>query len=107
MSIRIHNGNLAGPAPSPSTRPDESLQASGSSGKVLSSSIAAGEDRVEISALSEGVDGANRALEAGDASRVQRLAALYQTGAYQVDSLQVSRALVSDAIGGHGLEGND
>jgi hypothetical protein len=39
------------------------------------------------------------------AARVQQLAALYQNGQYQVNSTDVSRAIVNNALTSEGMEG--
>ena len=62
--------------------------------KQSAASSVSGEDRVEISSLSENI------AASGDmhAARVQDIAALYASGRYSPDAMLVSRALVSHAL---------
>jgi hypothetical protein len=100
--MRIHNDGIAGPAASQST-PAESAAQPGSS--TLSASVAnGGTDQVDISSLSGNVAASAGALASQQAARVSQLAALYSRGEYRVDSMEVSRALVSAAISGSSME---
>lgn len=92
MSIRIYNEGLAGAAASDTSRVQELSRPS--VGGKPSSSNASGEDQVQISSLSEGVG----AQTAQHAARVQNLKALYESGRYQANSSDVSRALVNHAL---------
>ena len=93
MSIRIYNDGLAGAAASEASRAQESSRA-GTSGKPSSGSAAGGEDQVQISSLSEAL----AAQSSQRAERVQHLAAAYQSGRYQVNPTEVSRAIVNQAL---------
>jgi anti-sigma28 factor (negative regulator of flagellin synthesis) len=96
MSIQIHNDGIAGPAASQSA-PVESVAQPGSSTRI---SIAANSDadQVEISSLFGNIASSASALADQQAARVTQLAALYARGQYQVDSQQLSRALIAEAI---------
>jgi len=93
MSIRIYNDGLAGTAASETSRAQE-LSRVATSGKAASGPAAIGEDQVQISSLSEAV----AALGSQRAARIQDLAGVYQSGAYQVNSMDVSHAIVDNAL---------
>ena len=99
MSIRIYNESLSGTAASQTNRADEVSRA-GTSGKTGQSATASGEDQVQISSLSENI----AAQSASRAGRVQHLAALYQSGRYEVNSTNVANAMVSSALQAGGTE---
>jgi anti-sigma28 factor (negative regulator of flagellin synthesis) len=88
MSIRIQNDHISGIT---------SLPPSGTS-KPNSSVGFQGQDNVELSATSESLQAALSSQTAARAARVRQLSALYSAGKYTVDSSQLSRALVSQAI---------
>jgi hypothetical protein len=98
MSMRIHSEGIAAAAASPAAQA-ESPAKTGSSAQTGSgpNSVA---DRVDISSLSGNVAASVAALASQQAARVSQLAALYAKGEYSGDSLQLSRALVSQAISG-------
>jgi len=62
-----------------------------------------GGDSISISDLSTRISEALSAAELSSANRVSRLAALYSSGAYQIDSTKLSRAIVDRALGPEGL----
>jgi anti-sigma28 factor (negative regulator of flagellin synthesis) len=100
MSIQIYNDGLAGAGASEATRTQDLSRAT-TGGKPTSGASSGGEDQVQISSLSS-------ALVAGEsqrAARVQELSAAYQTGQYQVNSTDVSRAMVNHALTAPGMEG--
>jgi anti-sigma28 factor (negative regulator of flagellin synthesis) len=99
MSIRIYNDGLAGAAAAETSRAEQLSRATGT-GKSAAGQGASGEDQVQISSLSEAVATA----QSQRAASVQRLAAVYQSGGYQVDSTSVSRALVDHALAAGGME---
>jgi anti-sigma28 factor (negative regulator of flagellin synthesis) len=99
MSIRIYNDGLAGAAASETSRAQDLSKASQSS-KTSSGSAAGGEDQVQISSLSEALS----AQGSQRTDRVQSLAAVYQNGGYQVNSMDVSRAIVNNALQMSGAE---
>lgn len=93
MSIRIYNENLAGTAASQTSNAAEVSRAGGS-GKPPRSSGVSGEDQVQISSVSESI----ATQSSQRAARVQSLAALYQSGKYQVNSNEVAHAMVNSAL---------
>jgi len=96
MNVRIPAENLTGVALPHTNKAEETPRSEGASAK--SGAGLQGGDRVEISSLSATIASASSAQEARQASRVQHLASLYGSGRYHVDSLQVSRAIVSQAL---------
>jgi hypothetical protein len=98
MSIRIQNDGIASAATS-QTAPVEQAGKQGSSAR--SGSVAnSGADQVDISSLSGNIAASSGALAEQQAARVSQLAGIYSKGDLQVDSQQLSRALVSSAIQG-------
>jgi len=93
MSIRIYNDGLAGTAASETSRAQE-LSRTTTTGRTSSGSSASGEDQVQISSLSEALS----AQGSQRTARVQDLAAVYKSGRYQVNSMDVSHAIVNKAL---------
>jgi anti-sigma28 factor (negative regulator of flagellin synthesis) len=100
MSIQIYNDGLAGSAASGLGRTQE-LSTSTTGSRPSSGASSGGEDQVQISSLSSSLaaHGSERA------ARVSALAAAVQSGSYQVNSKDVSRALVDHALQAGGVEG--
>jgi anti-sigma28 factor (negative regulator of flagellin synthesis) len=96
MSIRIQNDGIAGAAAS------QISQTSGPAQNHSSSSAASkglgGSDQVDLSSLSGAVSNSVSAMASKQADRVSQLTALYAKGQYQVDPIQLSRSLISEAI---------
>jgi anti-sigma28 factor (negative regulator of flagellin synthesis) len=93
MSIQIYNDGIAGAAASGAGRTQE-LSQPPAGGKPSSGSTVSGEDTVQISSLSSGLS----SHQSERAARVQQLAAAYQSGQYEVNSMDVSKALVNHAL---------
>ncbi|SPE23317.1 exported hypothetical protein [Candidatus Sulfopaludibacter sp. SbA3] len=102
MSMRIQNDVIATTPASQAAAAESSLPAGSS--KRLGSTADAGADQIEISSLSGNVAQSSAVLASRQAARVSQLAALYAKGQYQVDSQQLSRAMVSHAISAGSLE---
>lgn len=104
MSISIRNDGLAESSAAQSSRTSQTTQAAraAQSSSGLSST---GADRVEISSLAEKVAAADGAQAIQHSQHVGRLTALYASGRYQVDSRQVSRALVSQSLSARPAQG--
>jgi anti-sigma28 factor (negative regulator of flagellin synthesis) len=102
MSMKIQNDGLNPAAASPAP-PSEGLEQAGSSTSARSP-IFSGADQVSISSLSGSLASSAGALAQQHAARVSHLAALYAKGAYQPDSMQISRALISGAIAAGSLQ---
>lgn len=106
MSVRIYTDGLAGASLPGAGRTDELSRAPGT-GRTGAGPVGAGEDRVEISALSENIASTGTLVDAQRADRVSHLAALYQSGRYEVDPSKVSHAMVSSALRGGPLENGE
>lgn len=89
MSIRIQNDHIAGITSPP---------LSGGASKANPATGFQGQDNVDLSSLSESVRAAVSSQTAARTARVRQLSALYNSGRYSVDSSQISRALVAQAI---------
>jgi anti-sigma28 factor (negative regulator of flagellin synthesis) len=100
MSIQIYNDGLAGSAASGPGRAQE-LSPATTGGKLSSGSTSAGEDTVQISSLSLAL----AANGSQHAERVQELAAAYQSGRYEPNSVDVSQSLVNHALQAGAAEG--
>jgi hypothetical protein len=103
MSMRIHNNEIGATGASASAPVETALQRQGSL-RPSGSAGFGGADYVEISSLSGNIAATSAALVNQQAARVSRLAALYAGGDYQVDSMQLSRALISGSLAGGGFE---
>ena len=101
MGMRIDSDGIAASAAAPGASAGSAVQPglSTRAGLVADS----GADQVDISSLSGNIAASAAALASQQAVRVSQLAALYAKGEYQVDSAQLSRALVSGAIAGGSL----
>ena len=96
MSIQIYNDGLAGAgAGSGASEVSRAQDVSRSTpGSQKPASGGSGEDSVEISSVSSTLS----AQSSDRAARVAQLAAAYQGGNYQVNSMDVSKALVNNAL---------
>jgi anti-sigma28 factor (negative regulator of flagellin synthesis) len=93
MSIRIYNDGLGGTGAAETSRTQEISRAT-TGGTTSVGSASSGEDQVQISSLSEALGSQGIQRDA----RVQQLASIYQSGGYQVNSMDVSRAIVNNAL---------
>ena len=99
MSIQIQNDSLAGMLAPGLGRADQISSPASSPSQSTTKSGNRGGDNVEISSLSQSVTAASTVQDAQHASRIKALTALYRSGQYNIDSAQVSRAIVSQALG--------
>ena len=106
MSIRIQNESSSSTAAAPSSRADELSRVSVGNAKSRSHSLKTTDDTVEISAFSENIAAANHSQSVHDAGKIQKLAALYRKGSYQLDSRELSQSLVSNAVGSARTQGD-
>ncbi len=104
LQVRIPTESLGNTAASQTGKTAEPSQTTKSPSRNPDTG-GSGEDRVELSSLSESIASAGRIGDAQQAGRVRQLASLYATGRYQVDSLDVSKAIVAEALG-TGTAGN-
>jgi flagellar biosynthesis anti-sigma factor FlgM len=98
MSIRIQNDAVSNGVSPEVNRTGETGHASGSSGRSRVGTGTPGGDQVEISSAAQTFSDGVHASSAQHSARVKELSALYASGRYQVDSHQVSRALVNSGI---------
>lgn len=101
MSIRIQNDAVSGGVSPEVNRTGDAghIGAGSSRGRVGSGTSASG-DHVEISNAAETFSSGLSAGNVERGARVKELSALYASGRYSVDSIHVSRALVSNSIAG-------
>lgn len=102
MSIRIQNDGIASLAASQAAQLESVTQPGGST--QADSVTHGGADQVAISSLSGNIAASAAALAGQQTARVNQLAALYAKGAYQPDSLETSRAMVSAALAAGSME---
>jgi anti-sigma28 factor (negative regulator of flagellin synthesis) len=102
MRIRLENDGVS--AASTAGAGQINPTRSGSSSPTAPAGHTGGADQVEISPLSESISNASNALQTQQADRVNQLAAVYAKGQYQVDSAQISHALVSQALASGSVE---
>ena len=98
MSIRIDNESLTGAAAAQTGKADQ-IRSTGSKSAFGPSAQGTGKDSVEMSSIAEQLMSAGAAQDADRAARIHQLAGAYASGSYQPSSLNVSRAMVSQAIG--------
>jgi len=92
------NDGLTGASGAKVGRTDETSHPAGPSRPAVGTSAIRGGDRVDISSLSQNVGAASAAQQAQQADRATKIAGLYRSGQYHVDSALVSRAMVSQAL---------
>ena len=96
--MRITDRNLTGAPPIEAGQAQEIQKPeSGGSSPAASRSDSTG-DRVELSGALAQLSKVMAASESGRASRVQSLAAQYQSGRYQPSSAATSRAMVNELL---------
>lgn len=93
--MRINNGNTAGAAAE--TAGAQNAQKSGRGG-TSSGNLDPNSDQVEFSSTLGGLSRAVANDSTQRQSRVQAMAAQYQSGRYQPNSLAIGRAMVADAV---------
>jgi hypothetical protein len=101
--MKIYDSNMGGVPASGTSRTQETQQTdrTNADGRI---GRGGDNDRVEFSGALGQLSRAVSAFQSGRARRVQALAAQYQSGTYRSDSAVISRAMISDALGG-GVEG--
>jgi len=97
--MRIYDQNPAGsPAAAESARSQET-QRPGRAGSPATGASAAGSgDQVQLSDTLNTLSQAMSAYSQSRSAKVQALAAQYQNGTYQADSLATSRGLIAEAL---------
>ena len=98
--MKIYDSNPYGLPVGDTSRTTET-QSTGKGGAAPAvAGAGAGSDRVELSGTLGKLSQALNSYQTGNSARVAALAAQYQSGRYQPDSLATSRAMVSDALSG-------
>ena len=100
MDIRIQSESLEGANAPQTSRAQETQQAGQSERQSGLKAFEGGQDSVQISSLSAQISAVNQQQDVQESDRVAALAALYAQGNYRVDAHNLSRALVSHALGG-------
>jgi flagellar biosynthesis anti-sigma factor FlgM len=95
--MKINTEVSAGVSTQQTGRTEEVSRVQSQQGQKVSTGSAGG-DQVDLSSLAERVAEATAAAETDQANKVDRLAALYQSGQYRVDSSKVSAAIVQHAL---------
>jgi hypothetical protein len=102
--MRINDRNLTGTSASETGRAQETKDLSRSgTGKSNTGGVDGSNDRVEFSGTLNQLSRALTTFESSRASRVEALAANYQSGSYRPNSAATSKGLVADAMSA-GLE---
>ncbi len=97
MSIRIDNDQLTAAAAAQAGKAEQS-GVTGTRPLFGTVTQSAGSDSVEMSSIASNLISAGAAEDAGRAQRVSQLAAAYANGSYQADSLNISRAMIAQAL---------
>ena len=98
--MRIDDRNTVGPAATETGRTPETSKTDRAAGGGSGAGDSGG-DRVEFSSSLGRLSQAISADSAQRASRVQTLAAVYQSGRYHADSQATSQGLISEALAAH------
>jgi hypothetical protein len=97
--MRISSSELTG-VTGPESTAAQGAQRTGPGETVETQGAQAG-DRVEFSSGLGRLASAISTYGANRAAQVRQLAALYQSGGYQPDSMATSRAMITEALGGN------
>ena len=100
--MKIYDTNLTGASAAEAARAQESQKLDRSGRQSSSSAGAGGTDRVEFSGALGRLSHTLSTFQQGRSSRVEALAAQYQSGHYRTDSHATSRAMVSEALHAEG-----
>ena len=96
--MKVNDRNLVGPM-AESARTQETQRAEGHS-RSGATRMGGGLDRVELSSAAGSIARALGADDSDRAARLSTIAADYQAGRYQPDSLATSRGLIAESQGG-------
>jgi anti-sigma28 factor (negative regulator of flagellin synthesis) len=97
--MRVNDRNLTGTSPAESGRAQETQKLHRNEGvRTGTAATDKSGDRVELSSTLETLSRALSASGSERASRVQALAAQYQSGSYHADSAATARGMVSEAL---------
>lgn len=96
--MRIYDRDLTGAAAAESGRSQETQKADREATSTPSPAESTSGDRVELSSGLASVSRALAAYGSDRTSKVQQLAAQFQSGAYQPSSLAISQGMVAQAL---------
>jgi hypothetical protein len=97
--MKVYDTNLTGASALESARTQELQKLErGGSGRSSSAGAVSGDDHVDLSGALGRLSKTLSSFHQDRASRVQALAAQYQSGTYRPDSAATSRAMISDAL---------
>lgn len=106
MSVRIQNDPSPGVLSPEVSRTGQSASSASGPGKGRGVTGSEGGDQVDVSSSTESISAGLSAQNLTHAARVTQLGALYASGQYNVDSAQVSQALIANAVTGSSVAGN-
>ena len=98
--MRIYDQNPTGMSAAESGRSQETQQTGRTEGQPAAATSRGSSDQVELSGMLRSLSRAMSTYSEGRSAKVQALAARYQNGTYQADSLATSRVLVAEALTG-------
>ena len=96
--MRVYDTNLTGTSAAETGRSQETQRIDRSAQGGASRVGGSGSDHVELSGSLGRLSQTLSSFQQDRASRVQSLAAMYQSGKYRPDAMATSRAMVSEAI---------
>ncbi len=96
--MKIYDRSLTGAGPAETNKAGEAQRTDQASGSKSAGASGAGGDRVELSGTLNRLSQALSTSGSGRASKVQQLAAQYQSGNYHPDSAATGRAMISEAL---------
>jgi hypothetical protein len=97
MSIRVSTADVALTSQTGQAEQPRPAGSGGSAGPVFGKTT---EDHIEVSAAAENINSALATQNLQHSQKIQQLSNLVATGRYAIDSADVSRAIVSSAVGG-------
>ena len=96
--MKVYDVNLTGPSATESGRSQEAQRTGRAGSQTIAATTSGGGDQVEFSDSLNSLSRAMSSYSDSRSAKVQALAAQYQSGTYQVDSLATSRSMVADAL---------
>jgi len=96
--MRVYDTNLTGTSAAETGRAQETQRVERSGQDQAARTNGSGSDQVQLSGALGRLSRTLSSFNEDHASRVQALAAEYQSGGYRLDSIATSRAMISDAL---------
>lgn len=101
--MRIYDQNPVGPSSAAEPGRSQEAQRTGwANSQATGGTASGGGDQVELSDTLNSLSRAMSSYSENRSAKVQALAAQYQSGTYQVDSLATSRSMISEALANGG-----